>query len=150
MKEHMPALKPLFDPSKRHKANVDVDRLFASFYLSLECAPICFYRPEMLIARIWMRISWLYADCKDESLERFAAVNAQNAYLSAYEKSNISSLQLQQLQLLIGELSFKVQDYKSAQRFLYYAKVRENGSHTYKVQAENRLDEMKLRGLLSN
>jgi len=147
MREFLPLVKDMFDEKSIAQPGVNADRLFTSLYLGLECAPICYYRPEMLIARIWMRISWLYSDCADEVMSRFAAENAQDAYLIAYEKSDISSQQLQQLQLLIGELSFRLEDYKNAQRFLYYAKVREQGSPVYRNQAEDRLDEMKAKGL---
>jgi uncharacterized protein (DUF2225 family) len=140
------ALKPYKDtlsPIFGKKYDGDADTLFTAFFLALECAPIVYMRPELLIARTWMRICWLYADCGDADAERQAAETALNAYITVYEKTDVSREQLQNLQIIIGELYYKIADYKNAQKFFYLAKTCDPSKAALKIQAEERLDEVK-------
>ena len=125
--------------SKKREAN----ELFIVLYLALECTQICFPRPEMIKAKLWLRISWLYHDCGDEKMELYAIEQTCKAYLYVYEKTAISPNQMQQLQLLIGELSFKLKDYHSAKHFLYLAKVYEPNKPYLRSQADERLEDIK-------
>ena len=119
------------------------DNLFASMYLALKCASICRIRSEMNVARTWMIINWLYSDCGDKEMEQYAAKHALDAYVHAYETTDIPDEQIQQLLLMIGELYFKLNDRSNAQRFWHMAKMFRPGKPGLTQQADDRLNDLK-------
>jgi hypothetical protein len=133
-------LLPMF---KEKTPTPAANKVLTSLYLTLAGAPVAYMRPEMITARVWMRISWMYADCGDNEMELYAAGQAQKAYILAYEKTDISKEQLQQLQLIIGELSLKLDDIETAKRYFFLARSCQPSKPPLRAQAEERLELIK-------
>lgn len=123
--------------------NRDVDGLFTAMYVALKCAKTCRVRPEMPVAKLWLAISWLYGECEDADMEAFATKQALTAYLHLYENITVADDQIQQLQLIIGELAFRLGDREMARRFLAMVKLSRGGSSALKQKADERLEDMK-------
>jgi uncharacterized protein (DUF2225 family) len=137
LKEHKPelALHP----------GADTFSVFAGYYLALLCAPKCFFSHALVTAKLYMKLSWLYKDCGDESMEEQYARKALETYIGIYENEDVTGSLEQQLCLIIGELSYKAGDMKNAINFLFKAKNAEGGAPYMKKLAEDRI--FKIRGI---
>ena len=121
----------------------EINYVFSQFYLALKSAPAFFLRHEMMVARIWLRLLWLYQDCQDSEMENYAAQNAKDAYLDAYQNSDISAEAMQQISLTIAELSLKLNDISTAKKFFFQAKGVRPGKPLLTQQADDRLNEIR-------
>lgn len=159
---HYSALGELFDKAMRSRENIvrplldeygktlhmelsaprDAYTVFAGYYLALLCAP-CFANKELLEAKLWLRISWLYDDCKDSKLAEYALKKSWEIYLFAYETLSIPERQNQSLCYMIGELSLRLGDFKTARDFLFKAKTDKMGTAVLKQQSDIRLEEIR-------
>ncbi|MCL2388052.1 MAG: DUF2225 domain-containing protein [Defluviitaleaceae bacterium] len=117
-----------------------VNPVFAGYYLALKGAPLFYKNCEMFVAKIWLRLKWLYHDVKDKAMEEMAAKKAHAAYLSAFEKTDASPEAIQQLCVLMGELSLIVKDMPSAKMFFVKARTYRNGSKAMLSQAEDGIE----------
>jgi uncharacterized protein (DUF2225 family)/CRP-like cAMP-binding protein len=117
-----------------------INPVFAGYYLALKGAPLFYKEHEMTTAKIWLRLKWLYHDVKDTEMEEMAAKKAHAAYLLAFEKTDISSDALQQLCVLMGELSLIVKDLPNAQLFFTKARTNRGGSSAMISQAEDGIE----------
>lgn len=126
------------------EAPTTLKEVFATHYLALLCTPIVFTTITSLfaVARLWHRISWLYEDCGDEEMAKFALTNACEAYVEAYTKGEIPPDFSMRLNQVIGELYFKQQDYVNARKFLFEARKDRNAG-VYSRMAEDRLEDIK-------
>lgn len=122
--------------------NKNISDIFASYYLALECAN-SFMQSEMIISKIWLRLSWLYHDCGDSEMEQYASEQACRAYKEAYSNMDLNTKQLDQVCLIIGELCLKLGDIKTAREFFFQVKKNRSEYHSYIAQAEDRLEEIK-------
>jgi uncharacterized protein (DUF2225 family) len=122
---------------------LNVNYTFAGYYLALLAVPLCFTGPAMVNARLWMRISWLYSDCGDAKLTEYAQKKALEAYVTAFETINMPASQIQQVNLMIGELNFILKDFEAARKFLFQAKISKEGSPAIARQADDRIAEMR-------
>jgi uncharacterized protein (DUF2225 family) len=117
--------------------------VFASYYMTMLAAPICFPDSSLIVARVWHRLCWLYADCGDEEMEKMAANEACQKFVEAYTKVNIPADQVQKLSIMIGELYYKQEDYINARKFLFQAKTNSSGTATFSRLADDRLADIK-------
>ena len=117
--------------------------IFTGYYLALLTASVCVYPNEIMIAKIWLRLSWIYNNCQDEQMEEYAIEKARNAYVNIYEKTNIEGEQLQQLFLVVGELNYKLGDIDKAKNYFYKVKTSKDAAKPLKEQAEIRLEDCK-------
>jgi hypothetical protein len=78
-------------------------------------------------------------------MEEEITKKALEAYVNVYEQGDLTGSQEQQLCLIIGELSYKINDMKNALEFLFKAKNIPDGAPLLKTQAEDRIFE--IRGL---
>ncbi|MDR1136337.1 MAG: DUF2225 domain-containing protein [Clostridiales Family XIII bacterium] len=124
-------------------AERDTFTVFASYYLAILSAPVCFYEHQRITARLWRNLSRIYDDCSDENMQAYALKRSLDEYNYSYTHFDIGGKNLQQLCYVIGELYFKLGDYEQARRFLYAAFTNKEGSPVIKRQAEDRLDEAK-------
>jgi len=124
---------------------MNADTIFARLYLALVCAPLVYDNPEMLIARLWINISWLYRDCGDKKMEIFAMQKALQAYLKVYTTVHLEKKAEQSVCLIIGELSYKLGDETNAKKFLFMVKTCKEGNAALEALADDRLVEMKKR-----
>jgi hypothetical protein len=79
---------------------------------------------------------WLYQDAEDKEMEDMAAKKAHKAYLAAFENTDASPEVLQQLCVLVGELSLIVKDIPGAKTFFAKARGFRNGNKAMLQQAE--------------
>jgi hypothetical protein len=127
-------------------ADMGADAVFAGYYLALFCAPHCFSKPQMTVAKLYLKLSRVYQDAGDQKLESLTAKQALDAYMYVYQNVDIPPSQDQQLCLIIAELFLKQSQLREAKEFFFKAKVNRNGAPLFKRQAENRLYELQESG----
>jgi uncharacterized protein (DUF2225 family) len=121
----------------------NINTVFKKFYLALECSKICYYESELITARLWLRISWIYADCGDAKMQSYAEYMALQEYKKAYEQTDMNAAQSQRVCIIIAELSIKREDLRTAKEFLRIIKTGKDSTPVYIRQAENRLEDIK-------
>ncbi|MCL1862818.1 MAG: DUF2225 domain-containing protein [Defluviitaleaceae bacterium] len=117
-----------------------INPVFIGYYLALKGAPLFYKNHEMNTAKLWLRLMWLYDDVKDGAMKDFAARSAHAAYLSAFEKTDLTGEGLQQLSVLMGELSLVIKDLPSAKTFFVKARSNKNGNKSLLSQAEDGIE----------
>jgi len=122
---------------------LDVDAIFARLYLAIVCMPICYANSIMFIARLWINISWLYRDCGDEEMERYAMEQALKSYLNAYTTVTLDKKTEQTICMIAGELSYKLGEENEGKKLLFAAKTNREGAALISNLAEDRLMEIK-------
>ena len=122
---------------------MDVDSIFARLYLALEFMPLAYHDTSAYIAQLWLNISWLYSDCGDASMEKFAIEKALAAHLKVYSEVYLDSKRLQRICMIIGELYYKIGDTVNAKKFFFEAKTNKEGFVELSDMAEDRIDEIK-------
>ena len=122
---------------------MDADTIFTRLYLALICAPFCYDNFETLTARIWINISWMYKDCGDEKMEKYATLQALQTYLKVYTNIKLDKKTEQAVCQIIGELSFRTGDYANAKKFFFAVKTNEEGSPALVKLADDRLIDIK-------
>ncbi len=120
-------------------ANIDTYSIFAGYYLALICAPNFFLSHHMITARLLMKLSWLYADCKDKEMESKTINRSLDAFLYVYEHIKIIPYIEKQVCLIIGELLLKHSELRKAKDFFFKAKTNHAGGRALNQHAENRL-----------
>ncbi|MCL2578024.1 MAG: DUF2225 domain-containing protein [Defluviitaleaceae bacterium] len=117
-----------------------INAVFAGYYLALKGAPLFYKSPEMFIAKIWLRLMWLYDDVEDAEMQAMSAKKAHSSYLSAFESTDATPDALQQLCVLMGELSLIVKDVPNAKIFFVKARSNKGGSKVLLSQAEDGIE----------
>ncbi|MCL1884515.1 MAG: DUF2225 domain-containing protein [Defluviitaleaceae bacterium] len=117
-----------------------INNVFAGYLLALKGAPLFYKSYEMLAAKIWLRLTWLYDDCRDKELVRLSTSKAHKAYLLAFEKTDAAPEALQQLCVLIGELSLMVRDMPNAKMYFVKARGYKNLSKVLADQASDGIE----------
>ena len=147
----IPALVKNISVMRSFKENVrfpadfsrDINSIFAGFYLALKSASLFYLRAESTIAKVWLRLVWLYRDCGDEKMEGYAISEAHKAYLRVFEMADLGPEALQQLNITLGELSFKLNDLTAAKKYFFAAKTSKSGKPVMAQQADDRLTEIR-------
>lgn len=132
--------------SLRFGEEADADSVFAGYYLALLCAPHCFPKPQMIIAKLYMKLSRVYQDAGNSRMEMLTAQQALDAYIYAYQNIRIPESQEQQLCLVIAELYLKLGHLREAKEFFFKVKISRGGAPLLKRHAENRLYEIRESG----
>jgi len=117
-----------------------INAVFAGYYLALKGMPLFYKNHEMLTAKVWLRLMWLYQDAEDAEMEAMSAKKAHEAYLAAFEKTDASPDAVQQLCVLMGELSLIVKDVPNAKIFFVKARNHRGGSKALLTQAEDGIE----------
>jgi uncharacterized protein (DUF2225 family) len=117
--------------------------VFEQYYLALLTAGVGFSDRQLIEAGLWLKLSNIYADAKDEDMEKYAAGEAQKSYITAFEKCRISPVKFPSLNLRIGILSVKIGDTKTARDFLYKVKVDSNSTRVQKDAADDAINDIK-------
>ena len=121
------------------------DTAFASMFLALQCVPFAYTGKEMITARIWRHLCWLYRDCGDAEMEQTAIRTAYEQYLHAYETVDIPASSMQSVCYIIGDLSERVDDIPTAKKFFYSARTNRDGGALMRSMAEDRLNDIRAR-----
>ncbi len=129
--------------SFRFGTQPDTAAIFASYYLALLCAPKCFPNAQLIEAKLLHRLSWLYHDCGDEQMEKTLTEQTLQKYLRAFMELTFTAEQELQVQMVIGELYFKLGNINEAKRYQYGIKISKVASAVMKKRAESRLEIIK-------
>ena len=119
---------------------VDANSVFTRLYLALEFVPLCYREAILYKAQLWLNISWLYRDCGDSEMEKFALIKAHEGYLSVYTELNLDSKNMQRICMILGELCYKKGDISDSRRFFHAAKTNRDGYTELTEMAEDRLN----------
>ncbi|PKM75996.1 MAG: hypothetical protein CVU90_14685 [Firmicutes bacterium HGW-Firmicutes-15] len=122
-----------------------LNEVLNSFYLVLHILYLA-RKPDLSkIAKVWLRLSWLYADADDQEMHRMATEKALEAFKETYFNSsrNTSPDQEQRLALLLGELSMRIDLLEESAKFFRNAILRKGGNAQINRQAEDRIQELK-------
>ncbi len=127
--------------SKPRKLNEVLDsyNLLLQFYLGAQ-------KPDPTkIAKVWLRLYWLFKDAEDMGMALEAAGKALEYFKDSYYngRRNTTPEQEQRLTLLLGELSLEVGAKEEAMTFFRNSIVRKGGSAPLNRQAEDRYQELK-------
>ncbi|MBP1737458.1 MAG: hypothetical protein H6Q60_1339 [Oscillospiraceae bacterium] len=117
--------------------------VFAQYYLALFCAPKCLKQPQLSTAKLFLKLSWIYHDCGDQQMETEMLRQALDAYMDAHIELQIPESQEQQLCMIMGEICFKLGDFKKAREYYHKAKINRAGTPVLQKQAEDRMDDIK-------
>lgn len=122
----------------------EIDQVFTSYYLALRCIKKGMSEPARL-AKLWLRLSWLYEDVRDQAMYEMAAQQALEHFKEAYYNGRRDSTpeQDQRLTMLIGELAWRLGDTEEALKQYRNSIVRKGGNPHLNKQAQDRLDEIK-------
>ncbi len=121
-----------------------LDEVFTAFYLALNCLQN--NKPDASrIAKVWLRLSWLYADAHDEAMYKYASQKALGYFSEAYYNAhrNTSIEQDQHLTLLLAELNLRTDHPEEALKHYRNSIVRKGGSAILNRQAEDKIQELK-------
>lgn len=125
------------------KAKVMVDftypktlkQVFTSYYIALICAD-GFEHTAQIKGRLWLNLSWLYEDLKQDEMLVISRKNSFNSYSSYFSVSDLDAGTSQVCHLLLGFLSGKLEHYDIALDHLYKAKTMPDGKPVYKLIAD--------------
>lgn len=132
------SLKPTLNLSSGFE--LDTYTVFAGYYLSLICAPLCFDNSQIITANLWMKLHRIYSDCSDDKMEKMAAEKALEAYMFSYQNLSIPLDQEPQLWLMIGEINYKLGNYKAARDFFFKVKTNKLSSKVQKDHVDDRIN----------
>ncbi len=121
----------------------DTFTVFAGYYLSLLCAPVCYDEYQLVRAGLWQKIGRLYSDCGDEAMVLHTLRQALTEYRYAFEHFTLTSRKDQQVCYMIGDLLQRLGELDEARNFFFQAKTNQGGTPLLKRQAELRLDEIR-------
>jgi len=126
------------------KDPLTIDQVFTSYYLALYCAKAANANP-LKIGKLWLQLSWLYRDLKDERMAKTAALNALEYYHDAFynSKLDISPEEEQQCCIVLAELYIIKGDLKEAAAHFHKAIKRGSGSAVLNQQARDRIQDLK-------
>jgi uncharacterized protein (DUF2225 family) len=118
------------------------DLVFAGFYLALFCAPLSFKNDQLLLGRLLYKLSRVYNDAGDMSMERITANKALEHFLSAYAQIQMPQSLEQQVCVTVAELYLKQNDLRNSLTF--FAKAKSIGSSlVLKNHADDRIHEIR-------
>lgn len=132
------------------KATVELDfdapknlqQVFASYYLAAICAN-GYDKKSQILAKIWLNLSWLYSDVKDENMELYASKNAYEALHDYLDTVTLTGEALQMNLMVLGTLAKKIGDREIAFTHLNAAKRVDGGKQVYKQLIEREMDEIR-------
>ena len=149
------ALKPkILEHGKNLKSKVNliesrprkIDEVFLYYYLALQTAQQAAKPDPGKLAKLWIRLSWLYSDVGDEEMyeytSREALTNFKDSFFNSRRDTSVE--QDQRLNLVLGELSLRLGEREQAMKFFRDAIVRKGGgNNVLNKQAEDRLSELR-------
>ncbi|MCL2204371.1 MAG: DUF2225 domain-containing protein [Defluviitaleaceae bacterium] len=123
----------------------NINEIFAGYYLALKGADLFYTHSHLLVAKAWLRLMWLYKDCEDTQMEDYALERAHKAYISVFENTEVNPNAAQQISIIVGELSLRVNDLSSAKTYFTKARMHRSGGQVMIKMAEDGIDEIRRR-----
>lgn len=101
--------------------------------------------PSLELAKVWLRLSWLYRDAGDVENERFTMKKALHYYRDAYFNTNLNLTPRQdaRMNLLMGELFYQMDERKEALRIFRNTILVPDVEMVIKQMAENRVESIR-------
>ncbi|MGE5454032.1 MAG: DUF2225 domain-containing protein [Methylocystaceae bacterium] len=121
-----------------------MDQVLASYYLNLQT--LQFMKVDQVrLAKIWLRLAWLYQDAGDEQLSLVAAEKALAGFSDGYFNGRRDSAveQDQRLCCLMGELALRLNNKEEALKHFRNAVVRRGGNEAVNRAAQDRIMDLK-------
>ena len=145
--------KKLLEQGQQLKAKVrlqyseprKIDEVFVAYYLMLQSIQAAAKPNPNDMAKVWLRLSWLYHDTGDEEMYLYASQQALDMFKDSFynTRRDTSVEQDQRLSLLLGELSMRAGEDTEALKFFRGAIARKGGNNTINRQAEDRIRDLR-------
>lgn len=121
-----------------------LDEVFMAFYLTLNCLHNG-KADAARVAKVWLRLSWLYSDANDPEMYKYASQQALEYFSETYYNARRDSSveQDQRLTLLLAELNLRTEHREEALKHYRNSIVRKGGSAVLNRQAEDKIQELK-------
>lgn len=121
-----------------------VEESITSMYLAIRCADFYDCNP-LVLAKIWLHLSWIYKDLEDEKAFLKATEKALESYKRMYyeAREDFAPVVEQTCFLVMGELNIRLKKYKDAYECLTHSKMVKEGNRLHKMNAQNRIDEVR-------
>ncbi len=131
---------------KSGKSNLlkkNYDEVFQVYYLALACKTIM-GSSSFEMGRLWLRLAWLYQDCKHTEMYKIAYSQARQYFCDGWFNTphGMDVMEEQKLCILIGEMFIAEQDYDNAKTFFFKGINNLVGSKTMNLIARNRLEDV--------
>ena len=122
----------------------NIDQVFNAHYLALNSLATG-VQDLSKIGCLWLRLSWLYQDVKDEEMFRFASNKALEFLKESYDNLKTYYLQDQNQRLcyLIGELYLRGGEFDEALNYFRKSINNKDGNSNINRQARDRVQEIK-------
>lgn len=118
-----------------------LDLVFSCHYLALVCAK-AFYNENQITAKLWLQLSYLYSDVKDEAMYTYAVKKAFESYQAFYGNSDMLPEQEQVCCLILAHLCIQLDKQEMAMQYLSNVYLNKNGLPAYKQMAGTKRDEL--------
>lgn len=119
------------------------DDIIMQYYIAIYCAKQFSTNMDLQIAKMFMRMAWIFGDCGDGDREKESLQSSLENYSRAYTHMDLSPEQDQQICMIMGEIYYKLNNFKEARNYYFKAKINRSGLPAYSRQAENRLIDIK-------
>jgi len=122
-----------------------LNEVLESYYLLLRIYESAQKPDPGKLAKVWLRLYWLYKDAEDTEMTAEAAAKALEYFKDTYYngRRNTTPEQEQRLTILLGELSLEVGAKEEAMTFFRNSILRKGGSNAINRQAEDRYQDLK-------
>ncbi len=145
-------IKKIIEQGQKLKSQINIgfsfprkiDEVFTSYYMILQTLQVGKV-DSIKTAKIWLRLSWLYSDVKDEEMYNYTTEKALEAYSDSYfnTQRNTTIEQDQHLTVLLGELCLRLDRKEEALKHFRNSIVRKGGNNNLNRQAEDRIHELR-------
>lgn len=121
-----------------------VEEVITSMYMAIRCADFYDCKPVAL-AKTWLHLSWIYKDLEDEEMYLKVSEKALEAYKRMYyeARQDFPPLVEQTCFIVMGELNILLKNYNDAYECLVHSKLVENGNRLHKMNAQNRIADVR-------
>ncbi|MGI5921461.1 MAG: DUF2225 domain-containing protein [Syntrophomonadaceae bacterium] len=145
IKKQLETLQDKINP--RFSSPRNLNEVFTAYYLAINGLKDGVSDPARL-AKIWLRLAWLYEDVEDQDMYCYASEQALKGFEESYYngRRNTSIEQDQRLTLLMGELNLRIGKSREALVHFRNSIVHKGGSPIINRQAEDRIQELKSLG----
>lgn len=136
-KQKMQPLKLSID-YKTDKSKYTINDVFFAYYFAIYCADDCFIgaTKTLVLAKLWLRLSWMYSNCADREMEAYTAKKAHEYFMLTYGSSKPDDKNLQQLIITTAAVCHKIGDTQNARQLLSRAVLLPKGNESRKERAK--------------
>lgn len=119
-----------------------LDFVFAMHYLALICAK-AYTNEKQMIAKLWLQLTYLYKDTKDEVIYLYSVKQASEHYEFFYSSSNMKIEQEQTCCLILAHLFFVLKEIDKSMFYLSKVRTNKEGSALFKRLCDLKIDEIR-------